>query len=418
MSLPISRSESLTNLPIIEHDPRTGLPEDIQKTWSRKSKKVASLTGKIVIEFENIRKQKKNKQPRGTSIQAEPVCMESKPFLLCGNTWTLLLYPYGVDEDSECLSIKLQNHSDDIINAYYALSIKRSNRDDDDYRINFWVDPDIDNLYFQPNGTQDDSWGVDDFIPLNDLWKESNGYMDIYPDDPEPEPEPEPERELEQEQEQDQNQDHDQDKRNGDENVFTATKDKDNEEDKKTAKKTKSKLDDSSVAISVQPSVEVPVEFYMMKNSKGERVYDRIFIEVQMMVYGEVSLKAHPFTQAIEGKNATDEELIKIADADLDLIREATKGGGVSLEWIEQQQDNILLTLCPPIVVEDKKKGSTFKSSIGAGDGAGISSTPTPTPTSPVPVTAESKESYTVKETLDSQQFQAKEESKGGDINE
>ena len=58
MSLPISRSESLTNLPIIEHDPRTGLPEDIQKTWSRKSKKVASLTGKIVIEFENIRKQK------------------------------------------------------------------------------------------------------------------------------------------------------------------------------------------------------------------------------------------------------------------------------------------------------------------------------------------------------------------------
>ena len=92
----------------------------------------------------------------------------------------------------------------------------------------------------------------------------------------------------------------------------------------------------------------------------------------------------------------------------MDLIREATKGGGVSLEWIEQQQDNILLTLCPPIVVEDKKKGSTFKSSIGAGDGAGISSTP-------VPVTAESKESYTVKETLDSQQFQAKEESKGGD---
>lgn len=65
------------------------------------------------------------------------------------------------------------------------------------------------------------------------------------------------------------------------------------------------------------------------------------------MVFGEVSLKAHPLTQAIEGKTPSDEELIAIADTDLNLIRQATSGGGPSLEMMSEMQDHILLTLLP-----------------------------------------------------------------------
>ena len=104
----LTRSDSLTNLAIPERDPRTGMPEDIRNTWTKKSKKTASLTGAHVCEFHNLRLEQKNEQPEGTSICAANVVMESEPFLLCGNMWSLKIYPHGVDEDSEFLGIKLQ----------------------------------------------------------------------------------------------------------------------------------------------------------------------------------------------------------------------------------------------------------------------------------------------------------------------
>ena len=125
MAAALTRSDSLTNIPI-KMEPRTGLPEDIRQTWVRKAKKVASLQGAQVVEFSNFRKQKKNEQPSGTSICAEPVVFESEPFLLCGNMWTVKAYPFGVDEDSDFLALKLQNKSSDIVNAYYSFCIKRS----------------------------------------------------------------------------------------------------------------------------------------------------------------------------------------------------------------------------------------------------------------------------------------------------
>ena len=138
----LTRSGSLTNLPVTMN-PRTGFPEDLRDTWVKKCRKTASLQGAKVIEFNNIFEQKKNDQPAGTSICAEPVMLESDPFLLCGNIWTVKVYPYGVDEDSEFLSIKLQNKSEDIINAYYSFSIKRTTKPypEDEQRLNFWADP-------------------------------------------------------------------------------------------------------------------------------------------------------------------------------------------------------------------------------------------------------------------------------------
>jgi hypothetical protein len=327
---PVTRSDSLTNFPI-RIEPRTGLPEDIRLTWPKKAKKPPSLQGSHIVEFDSVRFQKKNEQPSGTSICAEPVVLESEPFLLCGNTWTIKCFPFGVDEDSEYLSLKLQNQSSDIINAYYTFCIKRSMDSTDEHRLNMWVDPDIDKLYFQPIGHEDSAWGVDDFLPLADLHREELGYMDFFPLDPEPAENIEEEEEG----------------GKGDDGNITQAVDS-SEETAATKDNHSNDKDNVTVITSqTQPSVEVPVEFYVFKNSKGERIFDRLYIEVQMMVFGEVSLKAHPFTQAIEKNNATEEQLISIADTDLHMIKQATKGGGPSLELLEQQQDHIIALLLP-----------------------------------------------------------------------
>ena len=319
--LSLTRSESLTNLPINAREPRTGLPEDIRLTWMKKAKKIASLTGSHVCEFNNLLLLPKNEQPCGTSICAEPIVIESEPFLLCGNTWTVKLYPYGVDEDSEFVSIKLQNKTEEVVNAYYALAIKRSDALEDEQRLNMWVDPDVDSLYFQPNGHEDSSWGVDDFIPLDELYSTELGYLDIFGkyDDDFAAPEELLEEKLEES------------------SSMTSTQEKEQGEGKEDGKEN----------TEAKHSVDIQCDVFIFRNARGERVFDRLYIEVQMMVYGEVSLKAHPLTQAIEQKNASNEDLIVLADKDLDLIRQATKGGGPSLAELSALQDNILSTLCP-----------------------------------------------------------------------
>jgi hypothetical protein len=326
MKTAITRSESLTNLPVKERDPRTGLAEDIRQTWMKKTKKTASLTGSHVCEFSNLMLKPKNDQPHGTSICAEPVVIESAPFLLCGNTWVIKVYPYGVDEDSEYLSVRLQNKSDDIINAYYALAIRRSDSIDNEQRLNMWVDPDIDSLHFQPYGHEDSAWGVDDFIPLRDLYTPELGYMDIFSS-------------------------YETDSPSGNE-------EKDSVESNLRANKTNEPQLSAESKAEVRPesSVDIQCEVFVFRNANGDRLFDRLYIEVQMMVFGEVSLKAHPLTQAIEQKNASEEQLIELADKDLDLIRQATKGGGPSLSELSALQDTIISKLCPSPPSNDKER--------------------------------------------------------------
>jgi len=346
----LTRSESLTNLPIPERDARTGMQEDIRNTWTKKTKKVASLTGAHVCEFHNLRLEHKNDQPEGTSICAEIVVMESEPFLLCGNMWSLKIYPHGVDEDSEHLGIKLQNLSEDVVNAYYALSIKRSDQATDSNRLNMWIDPDVCSLLFQPRGTEDSAWGVDDFLPLQALYSKELGYMDIFANIPEEFAKQsavgtgvaEGKRFV------------------GERSASaTATATAAAEDDRAAAKhegegKSNEEKDRLSEEKVTAMDINVPCDVFRFRNARGEPIYDRLYVEVQMMVYGEVSLKAHPITQAIEKKNASEAELIALADLDLDLIRQGTKGGGVSLAELSAQQDNILAMLCLPRTADDK----------------------------------------------------------------
>ncbi len=335
----LTRSESLTNLPIIERDARTGMAEDIRNTWTKKSKKVASLTGAHICEFHNLRRVQKNEQPAGTSICAEPSVMESDPFILCGNLWSLKIFPHGVDEDSEFLSVKLQNKSEETVNAYYTLAIKRSDRSDDANRLNMWVDPDLCALIFQPEGHEDSAWGVDDFLPLPSLYSKELGYMDIFAD-------VEPAF----------------NKKTNNSNALygEVTPTDDNagaaahaKLDNSAAQSTRTAHQGDNKAHNLE--VDVPCEVLLFRNSKGEIIYDRLYVEVQMMRYGEVSWKAHPITQAIEQKNASEAELIQLADMDLDLIRQATKGGGPTLAQLSLQQDNILTKLCPPSRIAEEK---------------------------------------------------------------
>ena len=130
------RSESMTNLPVEDVE-----DEDIRLTWRSKARKVASLSGSYIVKFDDILLHEKPEQDAGSAIPAEPLVVESQTFLLCGNWWSVLLYPFGCDEDGEYLAVRLQNKSEDQVNAYYAISIKKSMSSEDNNRLNFWVDP-------------------------------------------------------------------------------------------------------------------------------------------------------------------------------------------------------------------------------------------------------------------------------------
>jgi len=384
------RSESLTNLPIPERDARTGMPEDIRNTWAKKSKKVASLTGAHVCEFQNLRLEQKNEQPEGTSICAENAVMESEPFLLCGNMWSLKIFPHGVDEDSEFLGVQLQNRSDETVNAYYTLSIKRSDQVNDSRRLNMWVDPDVCSLVFQPWGTEDSAWGVVDFLPLQSLYSPGLGYMDLFADIPEEllpgnrkQKKPTAAGVAE-----------GKDMYSGGEGtssgapgdavVAAVAADANGRELGEAKEQRNDSKGNTSEGKDAAPVIKVPCDVFVFRNARGEPIYDRLFIEVQMMVYGEVSLKAHPITQAIEKKNASEAELIALADLDLDLIRQAAKGGGGSLAQLSAQQDNILAKLCPPAAAtaaaprtaDDKGRKNTIADSATARPGSREASRP------------------------------------------
>ena len=232
------------------------------------------------------------------------------------------------------------------------LSIKRSDQLADTNRLNMWVDPDVCSLFFQPASEPDSAWGVDDFLPLDVLYDKDSGYMDIFAEPPDEFAEQQARLDAAQKElmavsvgvgaaegtETDPKQ------QGGSSSDAKLTKEGEGKEDKEAGAK-EDNLEDKSTAT----DVDVPCDVFLFRNARGEQIYDRLYIEVQMMVFGEVSLKAHPITQAIEQKNASEAELTALADTDLDLIRQATKGGGVSLADLSAQQDNIIATLCPPV---------------------------------------------------------------------
>ncbi|KAJ1428046.1 hypothetical protein B484DRAFT_450060 [Ochromonadaceae sp. CCMP2298] len=89
--------------------------------------------------------------------------ISSPSFAAGGSKWSLLIYPIGIDETSEFLSIRLVNQSQDEVYASYVLSIKSTSAED--YS---WKDPEGIVLF---SGVQegDNAWGNDEFIALADL---------------------------------------------------------------------------------------------------------------------------------------------------------------------------------------------------------------------------------------------------------
>lgn len=89
----------------------------------------------------------------------------SPNFVLCGYSWTVKIYPIGIDETSDYLSLRLVNLSTEEAFASYSIAIKSQQEGRDDF---VWRDPE-EILLFSGCSVGDNAWGTDEFILLDDL---------------------------------------------------------------------------------------------------------------------------------------------------------------------------------------------------------------------------------------------------------
>lgn len=89
----------------------------------------------------------------------------SPNFVLCGYSWKVKIYPIGIDETSDYLSLRLVNLSTEEAFASYSIAIKSQQEGRDDF---VWRDPE-EILLFSGCGVGDNAWGTDEFILLDDL---------------------------------------------------------------------------------------------------------------------------------------------------------------------------------------------------------------------------------------------------------
>lgn len=183
----LGRSKSETNLEINMKE-----YEDIRLTWRRRVRKRAILQETKLLTFGGLKEMVAPEDKSDASIPAS-FYTESEPFELSGIVWTMKVYPFGYDENSGCLAIRLCNKSQRSINAFYSISIKKTPTPDAEL-FNMWVDPEVDSLVFRKDGHHDAEWGVDDFIELGELYDPANGFyendqlhlylqMDVYGDE-------------------------------------------------------------------------------------------------------------------------------------------------------------------------------------------------------------------------------------------
>ena len=171
---------------------------------------------------------------------------------------------------------------------------------------------DTDSLVFKPYGHQDDSWGVDDFIALKDLHNREleMTYMNFYA----------PVEVLKTEEEE------------GEGGGDTENKDNEKKEEKEKEKEKIAGVAESKTQGEIKPKKEtdkekekapkspgkhnrrtmrqrqkqeehdekskkLEVQLQPMTDENGKRITDRLVLEIQMLSFGEVMLKQHPFTQ-------------------------------------------------------------------------------------------------------------------------
>jgi hypothetical protein len=96
----------------------------------------------------------------------------SEEFYLCGNSWRLLIYPIGVDDDSAYAAVRLKNSSNKRVIASYIIKLKSTRKVSDDV---VFTDPEG-VIRFDAHGGND-QWGTDEFAPCRWLIEESYGFL-------------------------------------------------------------------------------------------------------------------------------------------------------------------------------------------------------------------------------------------------
>jgi hypothetical protein len=83
----------------------------------------------------------------------------------CGTNWCVYVYPNGIDETSEFLSVRLVNLSSEEVYASYSLKLRHQKSGND----HCWKDPEG-IVLFSAVEDGDNAWGCDDFIPVQDMY--------------------------------------------------------------------------------------------------------------------------------------------------------------------------------------------------------------------------------------------------------
>eukprot|EP01032_Pedospumella_encystans_P027517 gene27517-31101_t len=90
--------------------------------------------------------------------------ISSAPYTACGTTWAIFVYPTGVDESSDFVSVKLANLSPEEVYASYELCLKHRKGGKD----RTWKDPEG-IVLFSGKKEGDNAWGADEFISVHTL---------------------------------------------------------------------------------------------------------------------------------------------------------------------------------------------------------------------------------------------------------
>mmetsp|Transcript_4342 Transcript_4342/g.4459 ORF Transcript_4342/g.4459 Transcript_4342/m.4459 type:complete len:273 (+) Transcript_4342:235-1053(+) len=92
-------------------------------------------------------------------------------FSICSNSWSLDIYPSGINENAEYLSVRLVNMSEVDVFASYVISVINQ----DSTKSIHWKDPECP-LIFQSCNTGDNSWGPDELISIKTANRKKSGF--------------------------------------------------------------------------------------------------------------------------------------------------------------------------------------------------------------------------------------------------
>ena len=145
----------------------------------KQKKRVPAYQGSVTLSFPNFLSGYSRPMVEvGDCIPAPPVFIASDEFYLCGSRWVLVVFPYGSEEEGDCLAVRLRNRTNKAVDLSYNFSIKRRPQDTASIKFDTAEDADPRSSFtgyeprqdvFEPHGSANDEWGVDDLILLEEL---------------------------------------------------------------------------------------------------------------------------------------------------------------------------------------------------------------------------------------------------------